>query len=240
MSDNVLTWDGPGRWNPLFRWDQVLPPPKKKGATMAQVKLETQNLTDGEIIASGLAIHTAMTGNAAFPNPCPPLVAFLGLVNAADTKRTAYEAAVLTAEMLRVEKDAAIGELTQAMSCQAGYVGSASGGNAALILSAGMQVRNTPSPVGEPAQVANLRVIANSLAGALAVDWDKVYGARSYEVETSVDPLGPDTWGNRKTVTGSRTKLTGLPSVTRCWVRVRAIGAAGPGAWSDPAVKTVP
>ncbi len=239
MSDNVLKWDGLGRWNPSFRWDQVLPPQKKKGA-MAQVKLETQSLADGVIIASGRAIHTAMTGNAAFPNPCPPLVDFLGLVDAADAKLTEYQAAVQTAEMLREEKDAAIAALIAAMSCQGAYVQAASGGDAALIMSAGMQVRSTPSPVGEPAQVLNLRVIANSMAGALAVDWDKVYGARSYEVETSPDPLGADTWGNRKTVTGSRTKLTGLTSVTRCWVRVRAIGAAGPGAWSDPAVKTVP
>ena len=34
--------------------------------------------------------------------------------------------------------------------------------------------------------------------------------------------------------------IEGLPSVSRCWVRLRAIGTAGPSPWSNPAVKTVP
>jgi hypothetical protein len=33
---------------------------------------------------------------------------------------------------------------------------------------------------------------------------------------------------------------SGLASGQRVWVRVRAIGAAGPGPWSDPATKIVP
>jgi len=101
-------------------------------------------------------------------------------------------------------------------------------------------VRSFPSPVGEPAQVMNLTVTANSMAGALKLKWKKVYGAATYEIETSPDPLGPNTWGNRFSVTGSRARLTGLPSVTRVWIRVRAFGAAGAGPWSDPGLKTVP
>jgi hypothetical protein len=41
-------------------------------------------------------------------------------------------------------------------------------------------------------------------------------------------------------VTNSKTTLTGYPSGSKLWVRVRAINSKGKGAWSDVAVKIVP
>ena len=42
------------------------------------------------------------------------------------------------------------------------------------------------------------------------------------------------------TVTKSKATVTGLTSGTKYWFRVRAIGATGPGPWSDPATKIAP
>ncbi|MFN0074841.1 MAG: hypothetical protein ACKVY0_00020 [Prosthecobacter sp.] len=44
----------------------------------------------------------------------------------------------------------------------------------------------------------------------------------------------------KDTTTASSTTISGLSSGTRIWVRVRGLGANGPGPWSDPATKIVP
>jgi len=61
-----------------------------------------------------------------------------------------------------------------------------------------------------------------------------------YEIESSLDPIGVNAWTYKGTVTKAKAALNSFISGTRIWLHVRAIGAAGPGPWSDPAVKTVP
>ena len=59
-------------------------------------------------------------------------------------------------------------------------------------------------------------------------------------MEVSPDPIGANTWTYKGTVTKAKATINSFVSGTRIWLHVRAIGAAGPGPWSDPAVKTVP
>ena len=70
--------------------------------------------------------------------------------------------------------------------------------------------------------------------GELDVAWDSLRGAGSYEQQTDTDPNASAGWVARGTSTRSSTTLSGLTSGVRIWVRVRGIGAAGPGAWSAP------
>ena len=77
--------------------------------------------------------------------------------------------------------------------------------------------------------------------GSLDVAFDPVRGALSYEIQTSVDPVTPTSWGFQMSASRSNATVNGFTSGTRQWIRVRAIGArSAPGPWSDPAVKTVP
>jgi hypothetical protein len=103
-----------------------------------------------------------------------------------------------------------------------------------------MSVRASATPVGVPAQAANMTLTAGDFDGTLDAAWDAVPGARSYEIRASPDPMSATSWVNKLTVTKSSATLPGLTSGAKTWMRVRAIGAAGPGPWSDPAVKTVP
>lgn len=70
--------------------------------------------------------------------------------------------------------------------------------------------------------------------------WDPEPLARTFEVQCStVHPIT----GPYETVaqpTASSCTITQEQSGIRCWVRVRGIGAKGPGPWSDPATKIVP
>jgi hypothetical protein len=60
-----------------------------------------------------------------------------------------------------------------------------------------------------------------------------------FEVQTSADPVS-GTWTNHPGVTKSKTSISGLMSGSKTITRVRAINAAGTGAWSNEVGKIVP
>jgi hypothetical protein len=113
-------------------------------------------------------------------------------------------------------------------------------GDAAKIQSAGMDVKAVNAPVGVPGQVLNLTLTMGDMDSELDATWDRVRGAKSYEMQISLESMTPTSWTNLPSVTKSAAKLTGLTSGQRVWLRVRAVGAAGHGGWSDPATKIVP
>src|SRR5581483_3838343 len=131
---------------------------------------------------------------------------------------------------------ALIATLTQLAS----YVEAQSGGDPAKIQSAGMDVRAAASPTTIPGQVMNLALTAGDNDGELDAQWDPVAAAKSYEIQSSPDPVTPTSWAPRFSVTKSKASLNSFTSGQRVWVRIRAVGSAGAGPWSDPAVKTVP
>jgi outer membrane protein assembly factor BamB len=88
--------------------------------------------------------------------------------------------------------------------------------------------------------VANLAITSGDSAGELDLQWDPIPGAKTYEIQTSPDPMTSTSWTSQPSVTKSKTVILGLTSGARVWARVRAVNAAGQGAWSDPATKIVP
>jgi hypothetical protein len=110
----------------------------------------------------------------------------------------------------------------------------------AVVESAGFSVKTSSAATTPPAQVQNLSLTASDSAGELDAQWDPLPRVKSYEIEISPDPITPTSWSPRPGVPNSKAMLTGLTSGARVWVRVRALGAGGQGAWSDPATKIVP
>ena len=131
--------------------------------------------------------------------------------------------------------------LAQAFEQEGAYVQSESGGDEAKILSSGFGVRGAAAPISPVGQVLNLAVTEGDNPGSVDGQWDPVEGKKTYEVAFYVgaDPA-TGTYTQAAPVTASRTTLTGLSSGSRVWVKARALGAAGPGPWSDPATKIVP
>ncbi|MEK6259807.1 MAG: fibronectin type III domain-containing protein [Planctomycetota bacterium] len=110
-----------------------------------------------------------------------------------------------------------------------------------LIRSTGLDVRAaSTAAVGPLAQAANLSVTLGDFDGELDLDWDNVRGARSYQIQRSPDPVSATSWTLIDTVTASRATVKNLTSGTKYWFRVAAIGAAGPGPWSNPVAKIAP
>jgi hypothetical protein len=223
-------------------YDAAALPQPTGGKNMAKVKLSLNRLTPDETVAVANQIVTAMTGNANFTTPNPTLATVTGLVTTAQTKIAAQLAAKTAAEAATTDSDAALTALRGTLAQLAAYVENAAGGDAVKIQSAGMSVRAAAAPIGVLGQVQNLAVTAGDDEGELDATWDPVNGAKSYQVQTSPDPITPTSWQDVAPVAKSRKGLSGLTSGARVWLRVRAISSKeeNNGAWSDPAVKTVP
>jgi hypothetical protein len=207
---------------------------------MARVSLYLHRMSVPERLAFAQQVITAMTGNANFTTPSPPLAELTTLLTAASAKTQAAEAARQAAIQATTERNTALDALMAALNLEAAYVQNASRGDPAIIQSAGMEVGGVPAPVGPVGQALNFALTAGDAERQLDAQWDPVRGASNYELQTSPDPVTATSWSLYGSAAGSKTVITGLTSGLRLWVRVRAIGAAGPGPWSDPATKIVP
>ncbi|MHB8521330.1 MAG: fibronectin type III domain-containing protein [Limisphaerales bacterium] len=98
-----------------------------------------------------------------------------------------------------------------------------------------MGLRAPRTPVGPVAVPQYQQATMGDNEGTDDLQWEPVSGANSYVVEYSPNPTGP--WTQSAIVTRSSHTVGGLTSGTKYWFRVRAVGAAGPGPWSDPAMK---
>jgi hypothetical protein len=207
---------------------------------MAKVKLGLDRLTREEKIALTITVKTAMTGNANFTTPNPPLATLGTDITAAQTKLAAYNSLVAQTQAALADLDATIATMCTHLTQEGAYVENASGGDPVKIETAGMSVRATAAPVGV-SQVLNLVVTAGDDEGTLDAAWDADRGANSYEIHTSVDPVTPSSWAFKMIASKSSATLNGMTSGAKMWVRVRSIGANNTtGTWSDPATKTVP
>jgi hypothetical protein len=239
---NANTWDAPGlSWDqPGLTWDGAAPPtPTPPRKAMAQVKLNLDRLTREERINLARQIHTAMTGNANFPTPNPALTALDSATDALETGNGELNLLRQQAKEKTVEVDGLDTAHSQVLRDLAAYVQNTSGGDEGKILSAGMAVRDPAAPVTMTA-VTGLESTPGDDSGEIDLSWNPVRGASSYEIQSSPDPITPTSWGHAGISTKSSLTLTGQPSGARCWWRVRAVGASGPGPWSDPATKIVP
>jgi hypothetical protein len=176
-----------------------------------------------------------MTGNSNFPTPNPPLATLESIRSGVIAKTNEIEQAEDGLRMKFTERLTGVQMLKDALRQEAAYVQNTSGGDAAKILSAGMDVFGPKAPVGPLEAPQNVQALFADNEGEVAAKWDAVLGAQSYIVECSQDPNGP--WTQAAITTRSSHTLTGLTSGKKYWIRVRGVGAAGLGPWSDPAVK---
>jgi hypothetical protein len=208
--------------------------------TMAKPKLNLRGLSTLQKVQKTNDIVAALTGNTNYTTPNPTLAAVTassdGLSSAFSAREDARMALEEKQTLLENTEDGHDTLLNLLMA----YVENASGGDEAKILSAGFEVKGRPTPVGEMPQVDGLDCAIGDAEGRVILRWKSIKGAKSYEVQTCPDPISAAGWKAAGITTRASLTLDGLPTGGRCWFRVRAIGSAGPGPWSDPAVKTVP
>lgn len=208
---------------------------------MTRFKLELKQKTVAEKIALGANHITSMTGNAAYPQPTrvPTDAQF----QAAQDDLVAADAAADVAETVwkqkvqdRKAKEEAWDTVctARANNCEA-----VTPNDLAALASTGFPLRTAPEPVGTLPAPGDLRATSSDMEGQIDLRCNAVKGASSYEWECRLHDGNPP-WSSLKTSTTVRISATGLTPGLVYAFRVRAIGSAGPGAWSDEATERAP
>lgn len=205
-----------------------------------QIKLDLKNKSDLELKQFTLDHQAKAKDSTAFPSPWPDAQTFQAAYDGFDGALGDADQAQKTAREKILIKDTARAALELALTQRAHYLESVPGVTADKVLGVGFGVRGAGAPTAAPDKVTNLSLTTGDNNGEVDAHWDRTDHVRSYEVQTSPDPFTDASWQTANTVTKSKTVLTGLKSGTKIWVRVRAIGAGGRGAWSDPVALTVP
>ena len=192
-----------------------------------------------DLVAFANAHKAEMTGNTNFTTPIPNAADFLAAITAMSGALDALTAARNAVPTAMANKEAARDALEAVLVQRGDYVDLIAQGDEAKITSAGFAVRATPAPVGELPAPGNLVSTYGDAEGEVDLSWNPVRGASSFEVECKLNTEA-GTWQRVKTTTTSKATATGLTPGTVYAFRVRAVGAAGPGAWSDQNIRRAP
>jgi hypothetical protein len=206
---------------------------------MPKVKLGINQLSVAELLEVAKQIVAAMTGNAHFPTPNPPLSQ---VTTAADNLETARHEAIVARNIAKTKtlvQNQRQDEMRMMLRGLAAYVENVSGEDEALISSAGMSTKSPATSGGVGAMVESVVFTTGDSEGEVDYVWHN-NGGLSYIIERSLQATPNATWTQIKTVTKSKGTLTGLASGQRLWFRVAAIGPDGQGPWSDISTCVVP
>ena len=136
---------------------------------------------------------------------------------------------------MQAELDKLEFEFDALLSSEGAYIQSASKGEEAKILGAGVEVADAPSPTPDMPAPGNLRATGGDLDGEADLAWDPVSGRDTYIAECSETATGP--WNQVYVGRKSSFTATELVSGHLYYFRVRALGPRGAGPWSDIAHK---
>jgi hypothetical protein len=228
----LTRYDSPG----VF-YDDVSPVPAGRKKMKITLNLSKKSILDA-IVYCRLIVQK-MTGNAKFTTPDPALTDLTAAALAAETANTAYEASKETTKQLLTVRNQKWDAMNALITNEAAYVGPHSA-TAADVESAGFTATLPAGPTVLPDQVSNFTVSSGDNDGSLDYQWDADAKAKTFELETSPDPVTVSSFTHRDTVTKSHCNVPGLPSGSRVWGRARAVNGAGKGPWSDPVSKIVP
>ena len=207
---------------------------------MPRIKLNVRQLSIPDKVQRGRQIITAMTNNANFSNPHPPLSDVTAALAGLEQNYAFVQAAKADVKAKTTALDDADTKVNQILMQLAAYVESIAGTDEKIITSAGLTTkisRSTPTFLSPPQA---LSATAGDHEGVIELSWKKVPNARSYTIQMSPDPPTPEGWAQAAIATASTRTIENLASGKRFWFRVAAIGAMGQSGWSEPATKIAP
>lgn len=236
---------------PRLRMDQGLRYDSEPGPSLNQPKLRSKYMTKFKLelfkkkpvdkLALGVTHITAMTGNTNYP--VATRVPTDAQMQAAQDDLAAAQAEVDAAEVawkqkiqIRDQKEAAWDMVitARANNCEA-----VTPTDLAALQSTGFPLRSAGGPVGDLPAPGDLRAVPLDFEGQVDLRCKTVKGAGSYEWECKLHS-DAGVWAQVKISLGASIRVTGLTPLAQYAFRVRAIGSAGPGAWSDEVVVRAP
>jgi|SRR5215208_2393498 len=207
---------------------------------MARIRLNLRNLSVTEKIAKGRHIVTAMTNNARFPSPNPPLTDVTAALDELSQAFALVQAAKSEAATRAVTQENTETKVDQALTQLAGYVESVAGRDDTVITGAGMETKASRSTPTSPSVPQALSATPGEHEGEINLYWKAVSNVRSYTIESSLDPATATSWIHVGIATSASKAIANLTSGKRYWFRVAAVSAGGQSGWSEHATKVVP
>lgn len=208
---------------------------------MARLKLELKGKTVADKLSLGAVHITAMTGNTTYPaaNRAPPdaqVQAAQDELATADAEADAAENAWKQKIQVRDAKEAV---WDQVFTARANFCEAVTPNDPVALSSTGFPLRSAAAPVGDLTAPQDLRAKATENEGRIDLRCKTVTGASTYEWQKRLHTTGTP-WADQETTTNASLVVTGLTPGEMYAFRVRAIGSAGAGPWSDEAVKRAP
>ncbi|MCB9168125.1 MAG: fibronectin type III domain-containing protein [Flavobacteriales bacterium] len=200
----------------------------------ANIALYLSKLLPAGVLALLRNVVAKMTGNAAFATPLVPLA---DMTAKADELQAAIEEATFGSRQSKLLRDEILEEAKAMLDAQAGYVRGVCNGEAALLESSGFDLAKPREPIGVPGIPQDMRAGITNRRGELKLRWKSVHGARGYQVwMTDKDPTLEANWQAIGYTTRVTHLVDSLDSFKAYWFCVSAIGTAGEGMQSDPAM----
>lgn len=206
---------------------------------MSRIKLNLRQPIPDKL-QTGRQIIAAMTNNPNFTSPHPPLAEVTTSLTTLEEAYKAHQVAKSDARTKAGAADDAEMQFDKHLRKLAAYVESIADTDETIIASAGMQTkaaRTTPSTLSAPEA---LTATAGDHEGEINLTWRKVYNARSYIIQSSLDPPTAESWSHAETATVANKTIQKLTSGKKYWFRVAAIGSLGQSGWSEPATRIAP
>lgn len=173
-----------------------------------------------------------ITGNPAYTNPTPTMVAFTAAVDDLEEKA---QAAMNRGRMEVSERRAALRIVLRLARQLASFVQTNCNNDLVTLQSSGFNAIKARSPSVVPGTPTNPRLDYNGLSGTLIFRFGGDSNARNFSVQHAENPDGP--WTDDGLSTTTRVRIEELTPGKMCWARSRANGSAGSSDWTVPTCK---
>ena len=187
------------------------------------VKMGISSLSTAALLVKGRTVAEMLDGNTGYASLQAQLPAFVALL---DTLNTANNAVLFNGGKVNFEaKRLAEQAVRHALKDLAGLVQGLSGGDRALILSAGFDTVKEAEPLPPPSAPSDLIVRRTAEQGIMKVKWPAYYGSKLFYLEMQVE--GSTEW--ERIITSTRTShvIKGLTTGKEYSFRVQVVTSSG-------------
>ena len=199
--------------------------------SIPKVSYSFVRLPDAKVIVFADHVLACMTGNPKFATPTPSLASVqTALTTFQDSVAAAKGGGVVRTAAKNDAREMLIGKLRSL----ALYVQEACANKLPVLLSSGYAAIKSPTPAGVLPAPGWVTLTQGTLSGSLNLRGESMNNAGSYEAQKTTQINTPNSWETVGLFTAPRMTLEELTPGTVYWTRMRAIGSAGPGAWSEP------
>ena len=205
------------------------------------VSISHQNA--GQVIALLTAVKKNITDNATvFTNSAPTVTQIDSVLTPLSAAHDAVVENDSVAKSLTAAQQAAVVACAPVVKAVGDYGETVCAGDPvkAALLGLPLASTNTTHAPIQLVKPTGFSVTTSETPGELDTQTDAMPGAHGWEVEASPDPMTATSFVLKGSFSRSKGAVTGLPSNTKVWLRIRATGGKNTkGPWSDPICRVV-